>query len=151
MNFRSRALLDLCYEFDCLLRVDGVCTGGVGEPCHANWSRHGKGMSIKAHDCYAVPGCRACHNWLDQGPHDGEIKYSVWTEAFWKYLAMLWNRGMLKIAITPDEARREGLPEKEGTDTTPHSLPPSRRRKGSKRGTHCTRPSKVIPRGERIV
>ena len=100
MNFRSRPLLDLCYEFDCLLQIEGVCTGGTGEPCHANWPEHGKGMGMKAHDCYAVPGCRACHMALDQGSKlSGEQRKDIWHRAFWKFLAMLWNRGMLRVSL----------------------------------------------------
>ena len=138
MNYRNRALLDLAYSFDCLLNIEGVCTGGTGEPCHANWSRQGKGMSIKAHDCYAVPGCRACHNWLDQGPHDGEIKYSAWTEAFWKYLAMLWERGLLRVSLR-DTAEAKPLSDERRT------LAVSAAAK-RKRASQCVRPSKRVQR-----
>lgn len=61
------------------------------------------------------------------------------------------ERSTLEVSRTTQKKRREGLPEKEGVQqATPHSLPPSRRR-GSKRGTHCQRPDKVLPRGNRIV
>lgn len=62
-NFRSREFLDCCYEFDCMLQIPGICEGGKGEPCHANWAWAGKGGAMKAHDCFVVPGCRACHIW----------------------------------------------------------------------------------------
>ncbi len=31
-HFRSRALLDMAYEFPCQLQIPGVCEGGPGEP-----------------------------------------------------------------------------------------------------------------------
>lgn len=143
MNFRSRALLNLCYEFDCLLQIEGVCTGGTGEPCHANWPEHGKGMGMKAHDCYAVPGCRACHMALDQGSKlSGEQRKDIWHRAFWKFLAMLWNRGMLRVALH-DTAEAKPLRGERGTLEVSKT---TQRKRGSKRGTHCQRPEKVIPR-----
>lgn len=42
-NYRDRALLDLVYQVECTLQIDGVCAGGFGEPAHRNQSRHGKG------------------------------------------------------------------------------------------------------------
>ncbi len=66
-NYRDRALLNLASQLNCTLQIDGVCEGGAGEPCHSNQSRHGKGGSIKAHDCFFASGCRSCHRELDQG------------------------------------------------------------------------------------
>lgn len=63
-NYRNRALLDLAYQLPCMLQFP-CCEGGVGEPAHSNQPRHGKGGSIKAHDCFFVPGCRCCHRELD--------------------------------------------------------------------------------------
>lgn len=34
---------------------------------HSNHAKHGKGMSIKAHDCFIAWLCFDCHSWLDQG------------------------------------------------------------------------------------
>ena len=146
MNFRSRDLLNLCYEFDCLLRIEGVCTGGTGEPCHANWPEHGKGMSMKAHDCYAVPGCRACHMALDQGSKlSGEQRKDIWLRAFWRYLPMLWQRGLLIEGDMGDILRSK--PEETRIVPEVGTVVPSvGTRRGSKRGTHCTRPSKMLPR-----
>ena len=163
MNFRSRALLSLCYEFDCLLQIEGVCTGGTGEPCHANWPEHGKGMGMKAHDCYAVPGCRACHMALDQGSKlSGEQRKDIWHRAFWKFLAMLWNRGMLRVSlhdtdgmcpncVTPWKCNGphlggEAKPLRDERGTLEVSKTTQRKRKGSARGTHCQRPEGALPR-----
>jgi hypothetical protein len=34
---------------------------------HSNQSRHGKGLGLKAHDCFVAFLCAHCHHWLDQG------------------------------------------------------------------------------------
>lgn len=130
MNFRSRQFLDLCYEFDCLLQIPGVCEGGVGEPCHANWSWAGKGGAMKAHDAFAVPGCRACHMAIDQGSlMPGEVREGYWLRAFGRYLPELLARGLIAVTV---ESRRESAP----------NSPAVARRKGGKRGTHTAKPDK---------
>lgn len=94
-SFRSRELLNMAYEFPCLLQLPGVCEGGMGEPCHSNQAIHGKGGAMKAHDCFFVPGCRACHRELDQGRSmDREEKFARWNQAFGRFLPMLMERVM---------------------------------------------------------
>lgn len=97
-HVRDRALLDLAYEFPCLLRLP-MCEGGRGEPAHSNQSKHGKGGMIKAHDCFHVPGCRACHRELDQGKTmSREEKFEVWDRAFLEYTVLLWRAGKVRVA-----------------------------------------------------
>ena len=92
-HFRSRALLDMAYEFNCMLEIPGVCEGGPGEPAHSNQSIHGKGGSIKAHDCFYVPACRACHREIDSGRSmSREEKFAAWNRAFGKFLPLLMKR-----------------------------------------------------------
>ena len=88
MNYRDRGWMDLTYAFPCHLNIPGVCEGGAsGEPAHSNDSKHGKGGSIKAHDCYVVPACRACHREFDQGKSMTRTeKRELWERAFWEYL-----------------------------------------------------------------
>lgn len=89
MNYRDRALLDMAYDFPCLLQLP-CCEGGNGEPAHSNQALHGKGGAQKAHDCFHVPACRACHRELDQGrTMDREEKFAAWNRAFGRYLPML--------------------------------------------------------------
>ena len=91
MNHRNRQLLDLAYEFDCFLRFDG-CEGGPGEPAHANWPIFGKGMGMKAHDCFHVPACRNCHRLLDQGnTMEREERRMAWLRAYAEYVPRLWK------------------------------------------------------------
>lgn len=103
MNYRNRQLLNLAYEFDCMLRFDG-CTQGTGEPAHANWPIFGKGMGMKSHDCYFVPACRHCHQMLDQGSQmDREERRMAWLRAYADFHAILWKRGL--IIVNPGLSR----------------------------------------------
>lgn len=77
----------LCKGQPCYLRIPGICTGQAHDPCHSNQSIHGKGKSIKAHDIYTVPGCRSCHDELDQGMrYERAEKFAIWDRAYaqWK-------------------------------------------------------------------
>lgn len=40
---------------------------GTTVAAHSNQQRHGKGMGIKAHDCFVAYLCFRCHSWIDQG------------------------------------------------------------------------------------
>ncbi|WP_321814681.1 MULTISPECIES: nuclease domain-containing protein [unclassified Paraburkholderia] len=76
--------LDACRGEQCYLRVAGVCSHCSESvvPCHSNQARHGKGMGIKAAHEFTVPGCQACHAWIDQGAAPREAKFGVWDSAF---------------------------------------------------------------------
>ncbi|MEQ4618468.1 MAG: nuclease domain-containing protein [Corticimicrobacter sp.] len=83
-------MLKACKGQSCYLKVPGVCLGAAGNdtvvPCHSNQQAHGKGMGLKAPDQFTVPGCRACHAWLDQGPADRETKFKTWNEAYSRWV-----------------------------------------------------------------
>jgi hypothetical protein len=97
-HVRDRALLNLAYEFPCLLRLP-CCEGGAGEPAHSNQPRHGKGGALKAHDCFHVPACRSCHQEFDQGgAMTRDEKRELWERAFFEYLPLLWQRGLLRVS-----------------------------------------------------
>lgn len=99
MNYRDRALLDLAYQLNCTLQIDEVCEGGPGEPCHSNQSRHGKGGSIKAHDCFFASGCRSCHRELDQGKRfTRDEKADIWQRAHDRTMLQLWEQGLIRVA-----------------------------------------------------
>lgn len=80
----NKAYLEACRGELCYLRIPGVCIGGMDTtvPCHANWPEYGKGMGLKAKDIYTVPGCMACHYWLDQGPSPKQEKRQAWESAY---------------------------------------------------------------------
>ena len=135
-NFRSRALLDLAYELDCQIQIPGICEGGTGEPSHANWSWAGKGMSIKAHDCFFASSCRACHREIDQGKNlSEESRRALWMRGHTNTMLELWRRGLLAVATEP-KTLSDGA-----TITSPSTLQKGRH-KGGKRGTHTKTPDK---------
>ncbi|WP_407671201.1 nuclease domain-containing protein [Paraburkholderia phymatum] len=75
--------LAACRGEQCYLAVPGVCLGAeTVVPCHSNQSRHGKGMGKKAEHRYTVPGCVACHAWIDQGSASREAKFARWDLAY---------------------------------------------------------------------
>lgn len=86
----NKTYLEVCRGECCYLRVGGVCLGESGRetvvPCHSNQLQHGKGMGIKAHDEFTVPGCFACHAWIDQGSATKKIKFLIWDLAFARWM-----------------------------------------------------------------
>lgn len=86
----------LCKGQACYLRIPGICTGQAHDPCHSNQAIHGKGKGIKAHDVYTVPGCRSCHDELDQGMrYTRAEKFGIWDQA---YAAWVPVRAALMLA-----------------------------------------------------
>ncbi|WP_150721644.1 nuclease domain-containing protein [Pandoraea capi] len=81
---KDKKMLEACRGERCYLIVPGIClpTAETVVPCHSNEQRHGKGMGVKAHDKYTVPGCAACHAWLDQGRATKEVKFGTWRSAY---------------------------------------------------------------------
>ncbi|HDR8929635.1 DUF1364 family protein [Burkholderia vietnamiensis] len=80
--------LAACRDEPCYLRVPGLCRRNpIDEtvvPCHSNQSRHGKAGAMKAKNEFTVPGCGACHAWIDQNRvgTPKQIKFDVWDRAF---------------------------------------------------------------------
>ena len=82
----NAAMRNACQGQQCYLAVPWVCLGAAGidtvVPCHSNDPKHGKAMGLKADDIYTVPGCMACHQWLDQGPAPKQLKRDIWELAY---------------------------------------------------------------------
>lgn len=80
--------LAACRGEPCYLRVPGVCPMNPSDetvvPCHSNQARHGKGIGVKAKNEFTVPGCIACHAWIDQNRSGAprQVKFDVWDRAF---------------------------------------------------------------------
>lgn len=105
MNWRSAKLLGDARGQECKNcgRNDGttVCA-------HSNWSLHGKGKSIKAHDCFTAWLCFACHAWLDQGGNGAdptgvwqptrEDKMEMWRRAFERTTLARFEAGLVVAA-----------------------------------------------------
>jgi hypothetical protein len=66
-HYRNLRLLATANKQDCTLMFlhSGGHNPATTVACHSNQSQHGKGKSIKAHDCYIAYGCDNCHTILD--------------------------------------------------------------------------------------
>lgn len=65
---------------------------------HSNQSRHGKGMSIKAHDCFIAFMCARCHHEIDQGSKlSREERIDKWQDAHEKTLLYLFQTGAIAV------------------------------------------------------
>lgn len=103
-NFRCPALLRLARDQACM--NCGIEDGTIVS-AHSNSSTHGKGKSLKSHDCFIAFLCHRCHGWLDQGT--GEDPTKTWrayvlgdkTEMFRKAMDKttlhLWASGKIKV------------------------------------------------------
>lgn len=89
-GYHDKDFLEACRGEPCYLNVEGVCLGEHGRstvvPCHSNQSAHGKGMGLKAKDNYTVPGCMACHGFIDQSSAPKNIKFEYWNAAYERWL-----------------------------------------------------------------
>lgn len=110
-HFRSPELLKLAAGHECTLRVEGICVRGPSVSCHSNQSCHGKGRSIKAHDCFIAFGCAPCHREIDQGKRfSREEKIAIWTRGHNETLPILMREIL--------EQKAERRPRAEATKAT---------------------------------
>lgn len=110
MTHRNRALLDLCYEAPCLLQLGAP---GCGEypsvPVHSDMIRHGRGEFHKSHDCFAVPGCPACHAIFTRASLGKEGYHAAWTEAMERYILYLWVSEKIQITAAPKAGKEPSM------------------------------------------
>ncbi|WP_186252243.1 DUF1364 family protein [Burkholderia gladioli] len=91
--------LAACRGERCYLEVFGVCIGrDTVVPCHSNQAKHGKGMGIKANHEFTVPGCRACHAWIDQGPAPRAHKFETWDRGYEAWVPVRARKMGLEVA-----------------------------------------------------
>jgi len=65
---------------------------------HSNQSKHGKGMSIKAHDCFVAFLCHRCHHEIDQGSKlSKEERIDLWQRAHEATLLHLFRTNRLVV------------------------------------------------------
>jgi hypothetical protein len=97
MNHRDRKWLDLAHRVtECQLCAEYV-PGGC-EPAHSNESRHGKGASIKAHDCFHAALCHNCHIFIDAGRKSRQTAQEAWRGAADRTLVLYATNGWLKVS-----------------------------------------------------
>lgn len=114
-HFRSPELLRLAAGHECTLRIEGVCQRGPCVSAHSNQACHGKGRSIKAHDCFIAWACDACHRELDQGKRFTRAeKVDIWTRGHNETLPLL-----LREALGESAARKPRAEPARPTSTMP--------------------------------
>jgi len=53
---------------------------------------------MKAHDCFFVPACRACHIFLDQGSGmTKQERREAWEDAYWRFVPMAFESGLWRV------------------------------------------------------
>ena len=91
--WRSKAFLRAVASLPCKL----CGREGETQAAHANWSEYGKGMAMKAHDCYSAALCVGCHSEIDQGKKlTYEERKQLWEAAWRKTILVLCEEGKLK-------------------------------------------------------
>ena len=92
--FRSKELLKKVASLPC----QHCGLEGSTQAAHANWVWSGKGMGIKAHDCFTAALCASCHRELDQGKDMPKFaREELWTNAWKKTILELWKRNLIKV------------------------------------------------------
>lgn len=93
-----------CYGEPCYLRVPGVqcARRETVVPCHSNQAVHGKGLGIKAHDTYTVPGCMHCHHELDQGHRlSRDQRRDIWDRAYERWISVRTKKMSSAESVKP--------------------------------------------------
>ena len=90
---RDKAWLKAVASLDC----QRCGMSGQTQAAHANWSKYGKGLGMKAHDCFVAALCQTCHFSIDQGAQmSGKERQEAWEDAFRSTLIALHQSGRLK-------------------------------------------------------
>ena len=96
MTYRNQRLLEALRGLPC--QLCGIEDGTI-VAAHSNQQIHGKGMGVKAHDCYVAALCFKCHSQIDQGTlYDKQTRREMWDLAFQRTILELWKREMIKVA-----------------------------------------------------
>lgn len=78
MSYRNKRVLQEARNHPCqLCKSDD----GTVVAAHSNSQRHGKGMGIKAHDCFVGYVCARCHHIIDQGSEANSVRTYMWMAA----------------------------------------------------------------------
>lgn len=98
--FRSPALLKLAKDAPCMIQIPGICTNRNVVWCHSNWQEHGKGVGLKAHDCFGAMGCEACHSAVDQRTQrlEKDDRRYYWQRGFERTILYLWQNRLIRLA-----------------------------------------------------
>lgn len=92
--YRNKAFLRAVASLPCQL----CGKEGETQAAHANWSEYGKGMAMKAHDCYSAALCVTCHSNIDQGSKlSYQERKELWEAAWRKTILVLCESSLIQI------------------------------------------------------
>ena len=106
MRYQNDKIKSLVRGKRCYLDIPGICNGQNVVPCHSpDYERmHGKGMSLKAHDIFIVPGCQMCHDaidmriWIEEADNTTDLQW-FFNRAHANFLLDIIRSGELKDAL----------------------------------------------------
>lgn len=100
-RWKCKSLTDLAKHYEC----QNCSQHGMSVSAHSNQGEHGKGMGMKAHDCFVAFLCHRCHTWLDQGNgmdptgvYSDKDKAEMWRRAHDRTLLALFRDGRVRVA-----------------------------------------------------
>ena len=92
--YRNKAFLRAVASLSCQL----CGKEGETQAAHANWGEYGKGMAMKAHDCYSAALCVTCHSNIDQGSKlSYQERKELWEAAWRKTILVLCESSLIQI------------------------------------------------------
>lgn len=101
--FRSKKLMAAVHSLPCQIELEG-CLVRPAVPCHGNGPGTGKGMGIKAHDCFIAAGCTiavgraGCHHEIDDGKKlSREERRNAWRTAWHKTFVLLYGMRLIHL------------------------------------------------------
>lgn len=100
---RSPKYLKAARGEHCMVQIPGVCNYDPTTTvmAHSNKSRHGKGLGIKAHDCFVALACSNCHSVVDGHHRTTYTKADIdmfWQNGFEKTLLWAFENGHMKFS-----------------------------------------------------
>ena len=98
--YRSNKLLKAAKGQSCMVQIPNICNGNneTTVAAHSNQLTHGKGMGIKARDCFIAWCCSSCHAEIDQGKMSKVERNFYWQQGFERTLLAMFMLGIVLVA-----------------------------------------------------
>ena len=86
--YRNRKLLDEAAKHSC--QGCGADDNTI-VAAHSNQGMHGKGLGLKAHDCFIAFLCARCHEFVDRRKADQELRIDFWVDAHCRSIHLFYH------------------------------------------------------------